>query len=327
MRILFFHANIANYLTDGLMLGLRKLGNVEVVDLPRMDYLYGDATAAMLQKTGSGGRTLYGGLQQETDSVKSSRIFWQRELDSYDLFVFADISHTADIFQNIYRKLGSSVAKKKMVSVDGYDQPQRFPYFNRKERMLHTPWQFLYATNRVRYFKREGQNRKTLPISMSIPSEAIEEIAPAAKTQEFVGYNVDPELADWFPMQAAAPLGQRHFVFETEEDYNAELRRSRFGITTKRAGWDCLRHYEYAAKGVVLCFRDLDKKPVASAPHGLDFTNCIIYHSAAHLRQQIDALTPEAYARLQEGGYAWVRRHTTVEVAKRFLEAAGFGLP
>jgi hypothetical protein len=188
-------------------------------------------------------------------------------------------------------------------------------------------WYYLLPLAGIRYFKREQQKKqvgrhKLLPISMGIPADAIETIAPAAKTKDWVNYNVDPGLKDLFAADRSAATGQRHFVFENAAAYNADLRASRFGITTRRAGWDCLRHYEYAAKGVVLCFRDLHLKPPACAPHGLDASNCIIYKSREDLLAQIDNLTPEQYARLQAGGYAWVRRHTTVAVALRFLALA-----
>ena len=70
---------------------------------------------------------------------------------------------------------------------------------------------------------------------------------------------VDEEVAE--RMGAASS-----HVFEREADYYRDLQASRFGITTKRTGWDCLRHYEIAANGAVPCFRDLDRKPPPLRP-------------------------------------------------------------
>jgi hypothetical protein len=162
---------------------------------------------------------------------------------------------------------------------------------------------------------------------MSIPESFIEEVGPGMKQKDWVNYNVDPELHTLFDPGRLAPLGRRHFVYADAAAYADDLRASRFGVTTRRAGWDCLRHYEYAAKGVVLCFKDLDKKPAASAPHGLHAGNCIMYHNEADLLAQIKATTPDRYAQLQKGGYDWVRQHTTQAVAQCFLQQALGQLP
>ena len=56
------------------------------------------------------------------------------------------------------------------------------------------------------------------------------------------------------------------YAFEDEHAYYEDLRRARYGITVKRAGWDCLRHYELAANGCVPCFRALRRQAAALRP-------------------------------------------------------------
>src|SRR3990167_10978563 len=48
---------------------------------------------------------------------------------------------------------------------------------------------------------------------------------------------------------------------EDEEKYHKQYRESYFAITHKKAGWDCMRHYEILANGCVPYFRDIDKIP------------------------------------------------------------------
>jgi hypothetical protein len=112
-------------------------------------------------------------------------------------------------------------------------------------------------------------------------------------------------------------------VFDTEADYYADLRRSRFGVTTKREGWDAMRHYEIAANGCVPCFRDLDRKPAASAPHGLDETNSIAYRDHDDLMAALEGISDDRYTELQAGALAWARANTTRRRAEEFLAAAG----
>jgi hypothetical protein len=340
MRVLFLHSNIPNYVSDGLFHGLRSLHEHEVVDVPRHDVMYTDATPEMLKKTGSRGRTLYALLPPETEAIKSARVFWQRELGAYDLIIIADIAQMPAVFAEVYNALGEREARKKLIIVDGYDSPARFPFFNIKYHLKQRPWVFRLPLHKVMYFKREFVSEAGLygsfakiwgtgksvnlhfPISMSIPESCIENIPAMDKTESFVQFNVDPGLKDLFEGGHFAEVGHTNFPFSTNEAYDNHLRKARFGITGKRAGWDCLRHYEYAAKGVILCFKQLDLKPTTCAPFGLDETNCIIYRNQDDLTHQIDAMKNEGYNFLQQNTYAWIKKFTTKEVAMRFINQA-----
>ncbi|MCZ7612750.1 MAG: hypothetical protein M5T52_04190 [Ignavibacteriaceae bacterium] len=94
------------------------------------------------------------------------------------------------------------------------------------------------------------------------------------------------------------------------------------GLQPKRSGWDCLRHYEIAANGAVMCFKDLHKKPTTCAPHGLiPGINCISYTSYDNLLGQISNITDTKYDELQQASLVWVKDNTTVLRAKRFLSS------
>ena len=99
----------------------------------------------------------------------------------------------------------------------------------------------------------------------------------------------------WWP---SPPPPQMILVLGGDKDREiraADLARSRFAITTRRGGWDCLRHYEIAAAGAVPCFRQLEAKPARCAPHGLrPGSNCLSYHDWPDLRRQVAGITPEA---------------------------------
>ena len=110
------------------------------------------------------------------------------------------------------------------------------------------------------------------------------------------------------------------YAFKSEAAYYADLAASRFAITTRRGGWDCLRHYEIAAAGAVPCFRQLEAKPARCAPHGLrPGSNCLSYHDWPDLRRQVAGITPEDYGRLWQGAREWVGEHTTRAAAQRLL--------
>jgi hypothetical protein len=95
-------------------------------------------------------------------------------------------------------------------------------------------------------------------------------------------------------------------------------------VTTRKAGWDALRHSEVAAAGAVPCFRDLTRKPPRCAPHGLQpGVNCLAYADADDLFRQIDGVGDARYAELAGGALAWARENTTRRRAEALLGRLG----
>jgi hypothetical protein len=52
------------------------------------------------------------------------------------------------------------------------------------------------------------------------------------------------------------------YIYNNEEDYYNEYKQSYFAVTTKKAGWDCMRHYEILANGCIPNFIDIEKSPI-----------------------------------------------------------------
>ncbi len=51
------------------------------------------------------------------------------------------------------------------------------------------------------------------------------------------------------------------YIYDNEKDYYLDYQTSMFAITTKKAGWDCLRHYEILANGCIPYFPELENCP------------------------------------------------------------------
>lgn len=340
MNVLFLHANQPDYLVDGLFHGLRTLLGNRCVDVPRYDSLYSPLTDGIRRKLRGNGFTLYG-LLQESDGLAEKRFYWRKEAEIYDLIVIANIWTMWPLAQEFLR----FIAPERLAILDGTDSPVCFPYGRNHWCTLLFPERNL---RRIRYFKRElsgdgahagklaaplpGSIRRRLPqrvdareIAFSIPQEKIWR-GDGPRPKRFTSEMVDVEAAQLFHSTAVA-VGRQEYVYDTEEGYYADLRRSRFGVTTRRAGWDCLRHYEFAANGCVLCFRDLDRKPRTCAPHGLHAGNCIIYNHAEELRERTSNMSDAEYERLQANSYAWVEQNTTLVRAKKFLQSLDLSFP
>lgn len=195
----------------------------------------------------------------------------------------------------------------------------RFLYFKR-ELAPKTSYYFLYKTippviyNRVKLYPST-----ILPIAFCIPKEKIkQDITLKHKETLFQSHIVDKEIV-------SSPLFEKNntttgYLFDNEADYYANLQKAQFGITTKRGGWDCLRHYEIAANGSVQCFIQLSLKPNSCAPHGLiDGVNAIEYYNAEHLSEKLSALTDTEYEQLLHNSYEWIKKQTTEIRAEEIL--------
>lgn len=334
-RILFLTAPHDDYLADGLLHGLRTLLGTEVVDYPKAEHMYEGFSASAGEHVHGLGFTLHGLLPEI--ELNRHRVPDRAVDGEFDLVVFADIWHSFGRFV----ELAPRISKVPMAVLDGADRVEPYPYsgFWWRKRA----WWFLpRAHTRATYFKREispwtGWFRSylTLPpplaamlpsirhmreIAFSIPAEKVLDAPPAGKSRLFASHIVDAEVAERVG-------GSTAYAFSDEASYYRDLQSASYGITMKRAGWDCMRHYEIAANGCVPCFRDLERKPRRCAPHGLNDENSVSYSSYEDLMRQLDAIDPGRYARLQAGALRWARENTTESRARYFLEACGMPIP
>ena len=51
------------------------------------------------------------------------------------------------------------------------------------------------------------------------------------------------------------------YIYDNEEDYYAMYQNSKFALTSKKGGWDTLRHYEIMANGTIPIFVDIENCP------------------------------------------------------------------
>jgi hypothetical protein len=328
MKIVFFASGCEDYLSDSVLHGLRSLLGSNVVDFPKAERMYRGCPGEVLRRVHGGAMTLYGLL--EDIGISRHDVSGRIERGEFDFVIFGDIYRDFGAFVQLVRRLDP----RRTALLDGADVESMYPYAGKWWRSPRH-W-FLPRANRFLYFKRELTPRtlryrsflalpgwaaarlvpawNLRPIAFSIPAEKVVAERPA-KLKLFAAHVVDPEVAARVPGSSpAAP-------FSSETQYYEDLRQSRFGVTTKRSGWDCLRHYELAANACVPCFRDLDRKPSSCAPHGLDSSNCIVYRDYGDLMRQIRAVTDTRYEQLQVAALEWARANTTVERARQLLRA------
>ena len=111
-------------------------------------------------------------------------------------------------------------------------------------------------TNIGKVFKREipiDFKEDVYPISMGFPEELIVDEVPE-KTQEWC-----PLTGTNFPK--FMKVSDKRYGFGEQDLYYEEIQRSSNAWTMKKAGWDCMRHYEIIGNGTIPHFYKLQDCP------------------------------------------------------------------
>jgi hypothetical protein len=141
------------------------------------------------------------------------------------------------------------------------------------------------------------------PISFSIPKEKI--VANVTEKTKL--------------LSSIIPGDRTTYIYNVESEYYKEYQNSIFAITTKKAGWDCMRHYEILANGCIPVFPDIENCP----PNTMTFLPKDLLIKANNLyedskNKQIDYL-PLARELLE-----YTKKYLTTEnIANYILEKSG----
>lgn len=324
-KILYIGVEYFDYLSDSLLIGLKSIETIDVFEYFPNKWIYKDKKT----KEANHGRgfTLTSVIDPNLQKLHDPGF----EISLYDLIIFSAIKSQLELFKLLKGKL----SKNKTILIDGSDSSSIVPF---QGNLIKKPGLLfkLLGISKYPYYKREyipnrlffskcgqpiqsffsrilGSKYILKEISFSIPESKL--LAnPLPKTKMFPTHIVDEEIASKFQSSKTS------YVFNTEEEYYEDLAISKFGITTKRAGWDCMRHYEIAANGAVICFKNLNQKPKECAPHGLiPNVNCINYSNYSDLLFQINSLSDESYNTLLFQTKLWISQYTCEKLVNKIL--------
>ena len=226
MKILVIGKPVPDYQQDDLYHGLKCLNDVTVESLTHFDYMYYD----YLKDTGK----LYGLGISYAMTISSKRRILVTESDATEKL--QNGYYDAVIYLSVWRSLAlinivqAHMPKNKIVYIDGEDETHIMPrpgglYFKRELTVCPTSTLF--------------------PISFAIAEEKL------SKKEKVKLRLVSDQI----------PSGERKYKFKNEDEYYSDYRKSSFAITSKKAGWDCKRHYEIMANRCIPLFADIDKCP------------------------------------------------------------------
>lgn len=266
MRIVFVTtrnpAAQGDLLELSILHGLRSILGENCIDFPKKKIMYHDfSDSPKSQLHGRGFTLLSDSIQELTES--------QRVIKDIDAIIYgcghmygeARIPEIEQHCNNIW-------------FLDGHDL-----YGNAPKKIIFKGEEII-ATQFEKCFKRElveeGLN-KVYPTGFGIPLKRVRPLSFSSKRQLFQKTAPDDSL---FKDIKDFGGGFKHHVFTEEQDYYDDLSKSWFGLTCKKGGWDCLRHYEIIAAGSVLLFKDYDLKPPKCSPQDLP---CLTYSSPEDL--------------------------------------------
>ncbi|MDC3022724.1 hypothetical protein OA179_01640 [Candidatus Pelagibacter sp.] len=234
MKILYIHSNnedtqfYNDYLNDLLLHGLRDLYGENVVDFPGCWYLYKDEILKRKhdeEKFWGKGFTIKN-ILNDYNSIDRENIHQKIKNKYFNLVIYGSIRRS-DLFLDDVIKYNN-----KFIFIDGED-----------DNFIEEKY-----SNLGLYFKREliSKNSKVLPISFAIPKN---------KILDKIDKNPERLLAPLIPGKLNT------YIYDSEDSYYEMYKKSIFGLTYKKAGWDCLRHYEILMNGCIPLFLDLKDCP------------------------------------------------------------------
>ena len=234
MKILYIHSAdkdhefYNDYMNDLLLHGLREIYGNDVIDYPGCWYLYNDEinNREFEEKRFWGKGFTIKNILKNFSSIDREDIKQKIKNKHFDLVIYGSIRRSDLFFDDIVKY------NNKFIFIDGED-----------DNHIATKY-----SNQGLYFKREllSKDRRVKPISFAIPK-----------------YKILKEI-DYHPKNILAPLipGRLNtYIYNNENSYYEMYKKSIFALTYKKAGWDCLRHYEILMNGCIPLFLNIENCP------------------------------------------------------------------
>lgn len=274
MRILFVTTAAPDKQGDllevSLLHGLRTVLGDDLVDYPKKKIMYHDFSESPKNELHGRGFSL---LTTPIADVSDRNIFEQK----FDVVLYGDghMYGEPPELEDI-----NKLADGNAWIIDGHDL-----YGNAPIKIYHNGEKII-GNQFTNSFKREliEEEESVYPTGFGIPEERILPINFEQKDQMY--QKTAPSIATFGGMSETGG-GFAHHKFDVEQDYYDDLSRSWFGLTCKKGGWDCLRHYEILAAGSLLLFKDYDSKPPLCSPQNLP---CFSYSSPKQLYKLMSEL-------------------------------------
>jgi len=254
MNILFISSgNGSDYQCDMLFHGLNELSSVTVYTHSDLWYMFDGNEPSKINKLYGKGFSLYNRLRNDKQIEDISTIIEKIKSKFYDCVIYGSIHRCSEYLDEVLKVY----PKQKIIFIDGEDFDFSLQFnFQHWWQLKHLDTYYGNYLKAIRlskkgiYFKRELRNcdRKYFyPISFAIPEQNIIAAPFPSKIRE-QAFIVPGDLTT--------------YIYNQEADYYKDYAISMYAVTVKKAGWDCLRHYEILANRCIPYFPGIEKCPV-----------------------------------------------------------------
>jgi hypothetical protein len=234
MKVLYIASNQTNdFLSDAVFHGLHNIEGVEVTDFNNLWYMFNDIDkSSLVNKFHGRGFTYYADLKPV--EVDRSNVLNKIQSLYFDKVIYGNPRRCLDLYDQVSQYYHT----EKIIFLDGNDEHNQ-------------PGVYEELLGRGVYFRRElsiddkQKHPSIKPISFAFPENKIQVSVP----------NKEKLLAQIIPGVSET------FTFNDEESYLNDYRSSLFGFTWRKAGWDCLRHYEILGSDCIPLFLDIEACP------------------------------------------------------------------
>jgi hypothetical protein len=286
MKILFISpGDQPDYQCDCIYHGLKSLIGRDLESTADMWYMYDTLSVDDRKHLYGKGFTMYGLLNSKLKNVpEPKQVSANIETHYYKYIIYGTIIKDDSLLNLVEQHY----LQNEIIFIDGED----IEYINKD------------LLKKGIYFKRElkKETDNVLPISFGIPEEKIINTIPT-------------KVRDW---AINYPGKLDTYIHDNEESYYLDYQDSKFAVTVKKEGWDCLRHYEILANGCVPYFKDIENCPVSTM---VNFPKEII----KEIRRKIDTqqtLSNTEYKNHAEELLNFTKENLTTEsIVKSMFEA------
>ena len=215
---------VNDYQNDLLFYGLRELFGDDVVDSTQIPTLYKEYEGKIDTKHLWGGMTSFWLIGE--NNIDRTDIEQKIKDRYYDYIIYGAVKRCKDywfLVSNYY-------PPHRVILVDGNDESELDSSYTK-----HL------------YFKRElaDTHSNLLPITFAFPTSKLAQ-PNKNKTQDY---------------GTVIPGQPETYIFKTEQSYYEDYQKSYYGVTMKKAGWDCMRHYEILGNYCMPYFIGLENCP------------------------------------------------------------------
>jgi len=291
MKVLYVSSGRGeDYQCDLLFHGLRELLGTHAVDVGRIVSLYEQPDELKHALYGRG-YTVYANLPEV--EIDRSGIVAKIQATYFDSVIYGSIRRCSDYLPQVLKHYPPS----RVAFIDGEDDTR-------------LKWSLL---GKGTYFKRE---------LLQPLAPFVQPIHFAAPAKKFVS---DPAFEENLTRKRRVfapcdPRDRSTYVFNTEPAYYQQYQESYFGITMRKAGWDCMRHHEIVAQGTAPYFLGLEDCPrwtIHKLPRPLLME---LRELVDHEKQMASPTTRARYSELMRKLFDFYKRNfTTVALAEHVL--------